>query len=135
MNVSKRGVGASIGGRGARYSVHSSGRRTVSAGSGVIPGVYYQKSVSGKGASRAAAPPASAPIAPKKPGLFAPKGEKQLYKAIKAQDAEAIKRAGAEHPDFRLPSYSLAGLMLLTRKPKEAELSDWLRRFGETFVL
>jgi hypothetical protein len=48
VNVSKRGVGASVGGRGARYSVHSSGQRTVSAGSGVIPGVYYQKSVSGK---------------------------------------------------------------------------------------
>jgi hypothetical protein len=43
VNVSKRGVGASVGGKGGRYSVHSSGRRTVSAGSGVIPGVYYQK--------------------------------------------------------------------------------------------
>jgi hypothetical protein len=41
VNVSKRGIGASVGGKGGRYSVHSSGRRTVSAGSGVIPGVYY----------------------------------------------------------------------------------------------
>jgi hypothetical protein len=47
LNVSKSGVGASVGGRGGRYSVHSSGRRTVSAGSGIVPGVYYQKSLGG----------------------------------------------------------------------------------------
>jgi tetratricopeptide (TPR) repeat protein len=129
VNVSKRGVGASVGGKG--YSVHSSGRRTVSAGSGVVPGVYYQKSVSGKGSSRSSSPAAaqSAPAAPKKPGMFAPKGEKQLYKAIQAQDAQAIKQAGAEHPDVRLPSYSLAGLMLLTTERKEAK-----RLLGEAFA-
>src|SRR3954452_21071810 len=88
VNVSKRGVGASVGGKGGRVSVHSSGRRTVSAGSGIVPGVYYQKSVSGKGASRAnfrASAPAPPPAASKKPGMFAPKGEKELYKAVKAQ--------------------------------------------------
>src|SRR6266550_6591043 len=42
VNVSKRGVGASVGGKGGRYSVHSSGRRTVSAGSGVVAGVYLR---------------------------------------------------------------------------------------------
>jgi hypothetical protein len=47
LNVSKSGVGASVGGRGGRYSVHSSGRRTISAGSGIVPGVYYQKSAAG----------------------------------------------------------------------------------------
>jgi tetratricopeptide (TPR) repeat protein len=131
VNVSKRGVGASVGGKGGRYSVHSSGRRTVSAGSGVVPGVYYQKSVSGKGSSRSSSPAAaqSAPAAPKKPGMFAPKGEKQLYKAIQAQDAQAIKQAGAEHPDVRLPSYSLAGLMLLPTERKEAK-----RLLGEAFA-
>ena len=112
-------VGASVGGRGGRYSVHSSGRRTVSAGGGVVPGVYYQKT-SGGGSTRSggarsqAATQQVAPPTSKKPGLFAPKGERQLYKAVKAQDIQAIKRVGAEHPDFRLPSYSLAGLMMLT---------------------
>ena len=48
LNVSKRGVGASVGAGGVRYSAHSSGRRTVSAQSG-IPGVTYQKSVRGSG--------------------------------------------------------------------------------------
>jgi tetratricopeptide (TPR) repeat protein len=123
VNVSKRGVGASVGGKGARYSVHSSGRRTVSAGSGIVAGVYYQKSVSGKGSRRrstSAAAAQPAPSAPKKPGLFAPKGEKELYKALQAQDAQAVKQVGVDHPDFRLPSYSLAGLMLITSEPGEA---------------
>jgi Protein of unknown function (DUF4236) len=35
LNVSKSGVGGSVGGRAGRYSVHSSGRKTVSAGGGV----------------------------------------------------------------------------------------------------
>ena len=121
LNVSKTGVGASVGGRGGRASVHSSGRRTVTAGSGVIPGVYYQKSGSGSrkggGQEQASAPP----VAPKKPGLFAPKGEKELYKAVKSQDVQAMKRVGEQHADFRLPSYSLAGLMLLSDEPAEAE--------------
>ena len=51
-----------------------------------MPGAYYQKS-SGGGRSRAAAPQV-APPSPKKPGLFAPKGEKELYKAIKVQDVK-----------------------------------------------
>lgn len=114
LNVSKTGVGASVGGKYGRYSAHSSGRRTVSAGTG-IPGVYYQKGVGGgtrSSRSRAAAPTA-APAKAVKPGLFAPKGEKELYKAIKAQSVSAIRAVGDVHPDFRIASYSLAGLMLL----------------------
>jgi tetratricopeptide (TPR) repeat protein len=121
LNVSKSGVGASVGGKGARYSAHSSGRRTTTLGSGVIPGVYYQKSASGGGSrSGSTSQPGAAPY-PKKPGLFAPKGEKQRYKAIKAQDVQAIKRVGDEHTEFRLPSYSLAGLMMLGSDTREAE--------------
>jgi tetratricopeptide (TPR) repeat protein len=129
LNVSKSGVGASVGGRGGRYSVHSSGRRTVSAGGGVIPGVSYQKSLGGGGSRSEPQSSGSAPVAPKKPGFFAPKGEKELYKAVKSQDVQAIKRVGDQHSDFRLPSYSLAGLMLLTDEPTEAE-----RLLGEAFA-
>jgi tetratricopeptide (TPR) repeat protein len=129
LNVSKSGVGASAGGRGGRYSVHSSGRRTVSAGGGVVPGVYYQKSVSGSGSREGGNQPEAPLPSPKKPGLFAPKGEKALYKAVKAQDVQAIKRVGEEHPDFRLPSYSLAGFLLLTDEPAESE-----RLLGEAFA-
>jgi tetratricopeptide (TPR) repeat protein len=126
LSVSKSGVGASVGGKGARVSAHSSGRRTTTVGSGIVPGVYYQSSKgggsgrssrSGSGASAQQAAPASA----KKPGMFASKGEKELYKAIKAKDVKAIKSVGVYYKDFLLPSYSLAGLMLLTDEPAEAE--------------
>ena len=40
---------------------------------------------------------------------------------MKSQDAQAMKRVGEQHPDFRVPSYSLAGLMMLTTEPAEAE--------------
>lgn len=122
LNVSKTGVGASVGGKHGRYSAHSSGRRTVSAGTG-IPGVYYQKGVGGgtrSGGSRAAAP-TPAPAKSVKPGLFAPKGEKELYKAINAQSVSAIRAVGDVHPDFRIASYSLAGLMLLDDDSAQAK--------------
>jgi tetratricopeptide (TPR) repeat protein len=121
LNVSKSGVGASVGAKGVRKSVHSSGRRTTTLGSGVVPGVYYQKTSSGGGTRSKAATSQPAAAPPKKPGLFAAKGEKQLYKAIKAQDVQAIKRVGEQDLGFRLPSYSLAGLMMLTSNPAEAE--------------
>ena len=127
LNVSKRGVGASIGAGGIRYTVHSSGRRTVSARTG-IPGVYYQQSVGGSGsrsrttaATHAEAMQRITPPAPKKPGLLAPKGEKELYKAIMADDVEAIKRVGVEQADFRLAAYSIAGLKLMNSDPAAAE--------------
>jgi tetratricopeptide (TPR) repeat protein len=95
----------------------------VSARTGV-PGVSYQKSVGGGRAKTGAGAEPAQPAgqaSPKKPGMFAPKGEKELYKAVKAQDAEAIKRVGEQHPDFRLGSYSIAGLMTLPTAPSEAE--------------
>jgi tetratricopeptide (TPR) repeat protein len=118
LNVSKTGIGASVGGMGVRQSVHSSGRQTTTLGSGIVPGVYYQSS---KGSGRTAQPPPPAPIKPKKPGLFAPKGEKELYRAVGSQDVQAMKRVGEQHPDFRVPSYSLAGLMMMASEPTEAE--------------
>ena len=120
LNVSKSGFGASVGGKGGRYSVHSSGRRTVSAGSGVIPGVYYQQSVGGGRSGRGQAP-AQVPAKAPKPGLFAPKGEKELYNAIRAQSVSAIRAVGDVHSDFRIASYSLAGLMLLDDDSAQAK--------------
>jgi tetratricopeptide (TPR) repeat protein len=120
LNVSKTGVGASVGGQGGRYSVHSSGRRTVTAGSGIIPGVYYQQSVGGESGSRvhSNAPPVANPP---KPGLFAPKGEKELYNALKAQDIPAIKAVGVTYPEYRVCSYSLVGLLLLSDDTPQAK--------------
>jgi Protein of unknown function (DUF4236) len=119
LNVSKKGIGMSAGAGGVRYSAHSSGRRTVSARTG-IPGVTYQKSVQARKGRRTVARPASGSITPPKPGIFAPKGEKQLFKAIQADDVAAIKRVGEEHPDFRIGAWSLAGPQLITDDPTEA---------------
>ena len=127
LNVSKRGVGVSAGAGGARYSVHSSGRRTISARTG-IPGVTYQSTVgSGKRATTGARrqpvqrqlPPAPSP-APGRPGLFAPKGEKMLYKAIQQDDAQLMKRVGDEHEAFRVPAWSFAAVKLMNDEPAMA---------------
>jgi tetratricopeptide (TPR) repeat protein len=113
LNVSRRGVGASVGAGGVRYSVHSSGRRTVSARSG-IPGVWYQQQAGGGSRPKARQPAPVAMVArPQKPGLFAPKGEKQLFQAWQARDAAAIAQAGEQFPDTSLAAFALAGLMLV----------------------
>jgi Protein of unknown function (DUF4236) len=64
LSVSKSGVGASVGGKGARYSVHSSGRRTASVG---IPGtgLGYTKSVSGGSKKRSSSAASEAQAAPR----------------------------------------------------------------------
>jgi tetratricopeptide (TPR) repeat protein len=121
LNVSKTGIGGSVRAGGVGYSAHSSGRKTVSARSG-IPGVTYQKSISG-GSRRATAAQPPAPRPPK-PGLLAPKGEKQLYKAIQEQDIDAIKRVGDEQPDFRVAAWSIAGLQLTGDAPEATRLLE-----------
>jgi hypothetical protein len=42
----------------------------------------------------------------------------------RAEDVPAIKRVGDEHADFRLASYSFAGLMLLEDAPQAKSLLD-----------
>jgi tetratricopeptide (TPR) repeat protein len=91
MSVSKTGFGASVGGRGGRYSVHTSGRRTTSVG---VPGSGVSfVSTKGGGGGRSAAgsgsrsgQPAPATVAAMlpKPGMFAGKEEKAYYQGIQA---------------------------------------------------
>ena len=108
MSVSKTGFGVSGGGRGARYSVHSSGRRTTTVG---IPGTGVSNvSTSGGGRSSGSAggqrPAASvgpttvtganvAKYLPKA-GLFAGAGEKRYREGLVAYftgDRAAAARA------------------------------------------
>lgn len=118
LNLSKTGVGASFGTGPVRYSVHSSGRRTVSARTG-IPGVTYQRSVRSSGtATPATAPPSLAT----KPGIFAPKSEKELYKACVAQQPAAIESAGNAHDEVRLAAFAFAGLLYVNEHPDRARL-------------
>lgn len=117
MTVSKSGIGTSVGGRGARYSVHSSGRRTVSTG---LPGtgMGYVKTTSGRGSSSGPDLQQTAPK-PQKPGFFAPKGEKKLYKAVDSGAREAIETVGRSFEDYRPVAYGLAGLMLIKEEKLE----------------
>jgi tetratricopeptide (TPR) repeat protein len=127
LNVSKSGVGASAGVRGARYAAHSSGRRTTMIGDPIF-GIGYMDQSSGrrKGSARAGgrqssrAQPAPSPAPPAKPGLFAPKGEKRLWKAVRAQDVDAVVSVGNEFPDYRVAAYSVAGLLSAKSEPERA---------------
>jgi hypothetical protein len=116
MTVSPRGVSTSVGVRGARVSVHSSGRVTRSVsipGSGIS---YTTTSRSGRPVrpelARSVAPrrvnpspaagPTVRPPAPARPGLFAPKWEKLLYDAaVKRSDAAAVRQVATDHPAAR----------------------------------
>ena len=120
VNVSKSGIGASVGTRGARYSVHSSGRTTRSVG---IPGTgvgYVSSSGGGRSRSRSTsashqtAAPAAPPAAPR-PGIFASKGEKALYRLVKAGNlnvAELDTIAG-QHAEQWLAASTLTALQLV----------------------
>jgi tetratricopeptide (TPR) repeat protein len=112
MTVSKSGIGASVGGRGARYSVHSSGRRTASVG---IPGtgLGYTKTTKGgaKKSTPSTAPAQQAPPPAPKPGFFAPKGEKELYKAFTAMDLTRMVETGTRFPEYRPVAYAVAGIL------------------------
>lgn len=94
LNVSKSGLGLSVGGRGARYSVHTSGRRTRTIG---IPGSGVSfvststggtKRASGGGSrsrrQQVVVPPQSAAAVLPKPGLFSGKAEKRYHQGVHA---------------------------------------------------
>jgi tetratricopeptide (TPR) repeat protein len=87
LNLSKTGVGVSAGVRGARYSVHSSGRTTRTVG---VPGtgVYYRSDTYSKGGRSAAtgrtgAPVEAPPVYPKA-GVLAPREEKRFVQGVTA---------------------------------------------------
>jgi tetratricopeptide (TPR) repeat protein len=115
LNVSKRGVGVSAGAGGLRYSVNSSGRRTTSVRSGV-PGVSYQSTRGGGRRATPARAGAQAPsiVKPAKPGLFAPKGHKALYKALQSQSADLAQKVGEQDSAMLLPAFTIAGLLLIS---------------------
>jgi tetratricopeptide (TPR) repeat protein len=66
----------------------------------------------------------------RKPGLFAPRREKRLFKALQAQDAAAIARTGEQFPGIALPAFALSGLMLAGTDPNQA-LSLLQRAFAD----
>ena len=112
MTFSKSGIGYSAGVKGYRVTKRADGRvqRTVSAPG---TGLSHVSSVGGRRPSRSL-PPSPKPKAIK-PSMFAPKGEKELYQAVQAQDIAAMERVMETHPSHSLPAAAIAGLMLLSR--------------------
>jgi tetratricopeptide (TPR) repeat protein len=99
LNLGLTGVGASFGVRGARYSVHSSGRRTRTVG---IPGtgLSYVETRGGAGNARRASArhetsvfAASAPQLLPKPGWLAGTADRRYYEGFQAFLAEDFASA------------------------------------------
>jgi hypothetical protein len=115
MTVSKGGVSTSVGVRGARISRSTSGRTTRTVG---IPGtgLYHTKSSSSGTSDQRSAPsrstsaPVSAPAAPPKPGMFAPKWEKELYRALSTGNFDELPRIAEAYPEAAPIAATIDGL-------------------------
>ncbi|UFN43650.1 DUF4236 domain-containing protein [Nocardioides okcheonensis] len=111
MTVSKSGVSTSVGTRGARVTRTASGRVTRTVG---LPGsgISHTKTVSGGASRRAATPPQQA-SKPVKPGLMAPKWEKELHKAITEQHYQELPRIAGAYPEAAGVAATLDGLVAM----------------------
>jgi tetratricopeptide (TPR) repeat protein len=123
LNLGKTGLGVSFGVRGARRSFHTSGRQTASVG---IPGSGLGYVQTSSGGGRSSAPPAELAA---KPGWFAPKHEKEFYKALQAyvqgqtEEARSLFRSASQKDTGGrvLADDLLAGMLSLSaEKPDEA---------------
>lgn len=106
MTVTPKSIGLSAGVKGARISANSSGRvtRTLSIPGTGVSHVSSMSSRSGTrtGSSRAAAIAVPAPAPQATPGLFAPKWEKELHRALIAKpDANELSRIGTQFEQAR----------------------------------
>lgn len=124
LNASKTGLGVSAGVRGARYSVHSSGRRTTSVG---LPGtgLGWTSSSTSRTSSKNQSSDVPRRSAPVKPGIFAPKGEKLLYEAVRESDPAALQQIAQEHPEQALAALTVAGFQIGDQL-KAQELLGWV---------
>jgi tetratricopeptide (TPR) repeat protein len=133
LNLSKTGIGTSVGGDYGRVSVHSSGRNTFATRTG-MPGITYMRSIKkhpGQKGDAPPPPPLPDEVRLKKPGIFAPAGEKALYAAVMKQDRALARAAGDEHAEVRLAGYTLAGLWMMQDDPAQAmTLLQWVMDSG-----
>jgi hypothetical protein len=133
VRVNAKSASISLGGRGLRYTANSRGRRTTRAslpGAG-MPARHASGTRAKAGAHRPAARPAHSAARPgqarnasasmPKPGMFAPRGEKELYQSIRALHsgfqpavvAARCERIAATNPGQRNAALTLAGLLAL----------------------
>jgi hypothetical protein len=140
VRVNAKSTSISLGGKGLRYTANSSGRRTTTAsirGTGMSvrhtsgtraktpanrPAVRPARTAARPSGSRARPGQArSASASLPRPGMFAPRGEKELCKAIQALEngspaaliAGQCERIAAAHPSQRIAALALAGLLAL----------------------
>lgn len=109
VNVSTKSIGVTVGGKIARTTVNS---RTGARTSFSVPGTgisYTTAPATSRGASPSARPPRQAPSAPAppavsapvRPGLFAPKGEKELFSALAEGRYAELEEIAGRHPEVR----------------------------------
>lgn len=118
MTVTPRGVSTSVDGKYARVTAHTSGRLTKSVS---VPGtgishVSSSGGGSGRSSARSVSRTSKAPVAvtarkTKGPGLFAPKWEKELFKALATDDVSSLVRIGTTYPEARHICMTLDGFM------------------------
>jgi tetratricopeptide (TPR) repeat protein len=112
MTVSKSGIGYSAGGKGYRVTKRASSAVTQTVS---LPGsgLSHTKTISSSGATRSS--PARSPqaAAPSKPGLFAPRAEKDLFDIVTKQNWGRFATLAAAHPDWRPPVASMDGIFAL----------------------
>ena len=129
VNLNKKSVGLSAGGKGFRYSANTSGgrNRTISAPG---TGLSWRTTTSRRSTSRAESrPTTSRPVAAAapRPRLFAPKVDKQLFKALQQAESAAPAEYWAPvmlgltgDPRVGVAASMLAGLLLRDRDPQTA---------------
>ena len=108
LNVSPRGIGVSGPSWKSLMPRGSAPRRS----SGRSRASTAQRTV-----QRSA--PVSAPK-PETPGFFAPRGEKDLFKALTAGDPEWMAHVGRSEPGYRAVAYGYAGIMFTGSDPATA---------------
>jgi hypothetical protein len=156
VRVNAKSTSVSLGGKGLRYTANSKGRRTTTAslrGTGVS--VRHTSRTKTQTATRrpaarparsavkptrSAAPPArtrsASPPVPT-PGLFAPRGEKELFKAIQTLHrgspalavASGCERIAANRPGQRIAALTLAGLLAIGHDQQMA-----IRALGQVLI-
>ena len=109
VTVSKSGISASAGVRGARVTRTASGRVTRTLGLAGT-GVSHTKTIgsTSKGSPRVPSPPATAPV---KPGFTSPKWEKELHKAVTEANYADLPRIAQAHPEVAPLAASIDGLL------------------------
>lgn len=132
FRLNKRSVGLTLGKGPFNYTVNSRGRRTSSVG---IPGtgMYFQQGTGGTPYRRRSTAPADTPtpetepepeyitgtaaeaiatsLRTRRPGWFAPKGEKALHRALATQDEAALGTIADSGGRYAVASNSLLAIV------------------------